>query len=139
MKNRGGNIVMYCKNCGKNLNQGEIFCANCGAKVENENNIIVRNNFDQNIQNPTMSNVNNLDNNINQNQQVTTIDVDQELRKAYIDKNAEKILKGRGGSAWLFLFGATYLLYRKLYLYTSNGIWCGNCYLSRNYSWRRRL
>ena len=108
---------MYCKNCGKNLNQGEIFCANCGAKVENENNIIVRNNFDQNIQNPTMSNVNNLDNNINQNQQVTTIDVDQELRKAYIDKNAEKILKGRGGSAWLFLFGATYLLYRKLYLY----------------------
>ena len=28
---------MYCKNCGKVLNQEEKFCANCGAKVENEN------------------------------------------------------------------------------------------------------
>ena len=60
---------MYCKNCGKTLNQGEMFCANCGTKVENENNIVGGNNFNQNVSNPTISNVNNLDNNINQNQQ----------------------------------------------------------------------
>lgn len=28
---------MYCKNCGKVLNQREKFCANCGTKLENEN------------------------------------------------------------------------------------------------------
>ena len=27
---------MYCKNCGKALNQNEMFCANCGTKVEKE-------------------------------------------------------------------------------------------------------
>ena len=27
---------MYCKNCGKVLNQGEKFCVNCGTKLENE-------------------------------------------------------------------------------------------------------
>ena len=41
---------MYCKNCGKTLNQGELFCSNCGAKVENENNIVGDNNFNQNQQ-----------------------------------------------------------------------------------------
>ena len=143
---------MYCKNCGKTLNQGEMFCSNCGAKVENENNMVGGNTLNQNVSNLTISNVNNLDNNVNvnqqsfnqsfvdnqapmnnayqqptytqqnvqatnQNQPIAPINVEQELRKAYIGKNAEKILKGRGGSAWLFLFGATYLLYRKLYLY----------------------
>lgn len=29
---------MFCKNCGKTLNQSEIFCENCGVKVENHNN-----------------------------------------------------------------------------------------------------
>ena len=28
---------MYCKNCGKTLNQGEIFCVNCGTKQEIQN------------------------------------------------------------------------------------------------------
>ena len=60
---------MYCKNCGKALNQREMFCANCGAKVENENNMVGGNTLNQSIQNSTISNVNNLDNNINQNQQ----------------------------------------------------------------------
>lgn len=143
---------MYCKNCGKTLNQGELFCSNCGSKSEYENNIVGGNTLNQNVQNPIISNVNNFDNNVNannqsfnqsfvdnkapinnayqqhtytqqnvqapnQNQPIAPINVDQELRKAYIGKNAEKIIKGRGGSVWLFLFGSTYLLYRKLYLY----------------------
>lgn len=124
---------MYCKNCGKNLNQGEMFCSNCGIKAENENNVVGGNTLNQNQQVFNQSFIGNqapIDNVYQQtqftqqnaqatiqNQQVSTIDVDQELRKAYIDKNAEKILKGRGGSVWLFLFGAMYLLYRKLYLY----------------------
>ena len=41
---------MYCKNCGKILNQGEKFCANCGAKTENEINFNVENNEIQNNQ-----------------------------------------------------------------------------------------
>lgn len=140
---------MFCKNCGKVLNQGELFCTNCGVKAENENNIFGGNTLNQNISTQTMSNVNNLDNSVNveqqtfaqpfvdnnatinnvyqqpqknfqsiiQNHQDLNTDIDQELKKAYIGKNAEKILKGHGGSAWLFLFGSTYLLYRKLYLY----------------------
>lgn len=60
---------MYCKNCGKNLNQGEMFCSNCGTKIENENNLVGGNTLNQNIQNPTISNVNNFDNNVNVNQQ----------------------------------------------------------------------
>jgi len=27
---------MFCKNCGKVLNQGELFCSNCGIKAETE-------------------------------------------------------------------------------------------------------
>ena len=50
---------MYCKNCGKNLNQGEMFCSNCGTKIENGNNLVGGNTLNQNIQNPTISNVNN--------------------------------------------------------------------------------
>lgn len=60
---------MYCKNCGKNLNQGEMFCSNCGTKIENGNNLVGGNTLNQNIQNPTISNVNNFDNNVNVNQQ----------------------------------------------------------------------
>jgi len=38
---------MYCKNCGKTLNQGEMFCPDCGVKVENKN-INNSNNISQN-------------------------------------------------------------------------------------------
>ena len=30
---------MNCKNCGAELNEGAIFCGNCGMKVENEQNV----------------------------------------------------------------------------------------------------
>lgn len=29
---------MICKNCGQILNDGDLFCGNCGAKVEPDNN-----------------------------------------------------------------------------------------------------
>ena len=60
---------MFCKNCGKTLNQGEMFCSNCGAKVETENNMVGGNTLNQNVLNPTTSNINNFDNNANVNQQ----------------------------------------------------------------------
>ena len=28
---------MYCRNCGKTLNQGQLFCSNCGVKQETQN------------------------------------------------------------------------------------------------------
>ena len=61
---------MYCKNCGKVLNQEEKFCVNCGTKVENETSFVVENNMIENNQEQTFSNVNTLDNNVNQNQEV---------------------------------------------------------------------
>lgn len=39
---------MYCKNCGKTLNQGAMFCPNCGAKIESQSNTILDNNVNQN-------------------------------------------------------------------------------------------
>lgn len=59
---------MYCKNCGKVLNQGELFCAYCGAKVENEINIDTGNNEIKNKETETFLNVNSSNDNINENQ-----------------------------------------------------------------------
>lgn len=53
----------------------------------------------------------------NQPQHFNSINVDEELKRSYIGKNADKIINGHGGSVWLFLFGSAYLFYRKLYLY----------------------
>lgn len=57
---------MYCKNCGKVLNQGEMFCSNCGTKVENESNIVGENTLNQNIQNQTIANAYDFDSNVSQ-------------------------------------------------------------------------
>ena len=54
---------MYCKNCGKGLSDTEEFCVNCGTKVKNDNNIFEVNNFEKNVQNSTISNINYLNNN----------------------------------------------------------------------------
>lgn len=70
---------MFCKNCGKALNHGEFFCINCGAKVENENNTSELNTLNQNIQNSTISNVNNFDNNANVNVN------HQEFNQSFVD------------------------------------------------------
>lgn len=60
---------MNCKNCGNLLNQGELFCPNCGTKVENESNstnINVLNNNINEVQNnqQIQSNINNSANQI---------------------------------------------------------------------------
>lgn len=48
---------MFCKNCGNKLNDNDNFCSVCGTKVENGNNIVGENSFNQNIQNSTISNI----------------------------------------------------------------------------------
>ena len=49
---------MQCKNCGKVLNEGELFCTNCGTKVENETNLNLENNVIQNSKLETITNIN---------------------------------------------------------------------------------
>ena len=71
---------MFCKNCGKTLNQGEMFCSNCGAKVETENNMVGGNTLNQNVLNPTTSNINNFDNNANVN--------NQSFNQSFVDNQA---------------------------------------------------
>lgn len=34
MQNEGGGVSMYCRKCGQEIGQEELFCSNCGAKVE---------------------------------------------------------------------------------------------------------
>ncbi len=41
---------MFCKKCGKALNSGQIFCSNCGEKVENEVNQTTTDNLNENIE-----------------------------------------------------------------------------------------
>lgn len=72
---------MYCKKCGKILSQGELFCGNCGTKVQKENNVVGENSSNQTIQNQTISNVNNSNNNVNENQ--------QEVNQTFVDNQVE--------------------------------------------------
>lgn len=85
---------MYCKNCGKTINQGEMFCVNCGMKVENEIN----------------TNINNSANSL-----------DEKLLVAYIGNNYDKIMQKKFSIPALFL-SWLYMLFRKIYLPTIIGM-----------------
>ena len=78
---------MNCKNCGNNLNDGDLFCGNCGTKVENDNSITqnnqveiissinVVNHTEENLTNETQTN----NNMINTNNVEETISLQQPL------------------------------------------------------------
>ncbi len=94
-----------CPNCGSKINQGDIFCKVCGSKLPQEENNQFNNgqtnlNFNNNQQSTVINQVNN---------------TDDGLVRAYIGKNADKLLKGNF-SFCVFLFGAIYVLYRKMWL-----------------------
>ena len=81
---------MYCPNCGKEMNDNDKFCGNCG------NNIAGGVNPSQNTSNNSFE--------------------EEELLKAYVGNNYESIANG-GFNIAAFFLGGIYLLYRKCYLF----------------------
>lgn len=80
---------MYCYKCGTKINESDKFCKNCGANLSD--------NFTQQFAY--------IDENI----------TDDDLKKAYIGNNADKLKSGRFSLPTLLL-GIYYLLYRKMWL-----------------------
>ena len=132
---------MFCNKCGAKNDGTMGFCVNCGNNLNNisgnaENssqndfsNQSINNNQNSFSNQSINNNQNSFSNqSINNNQnsfsnqsinssQNNNIINDEELRKTFIGKNADKIINGKGGSIWMFLFGWSYLVYRKMYLY----------------------
>ena len=56
---------MFCKSCGRKLNPGEVFCADCGSRIEAQ----VDNSQNMNVNPNVVNNSNNVGqpNNLNQN------------------------------------------------------------------------
>lgn len=77
---------MYCKHCGNQITPNANFCTRCGQPVENSS---TGTTLKESLTN-------------------------EDYLKAYIGNNYEKIIK-RNGSLWTFLFGYSYLLYRKMW------------------------
>lgn len=114
---------MNCPKCGSNVNQGEMFCRVCGAKIVSQS---VQ--LNQMGQTPvTNQQVYTQNQNISQQQPIMNNNVgygktnyssysnDEALINAYIGKNADK-LKNGGFSVNTFFFGNIYILYRKMWM-----------------------
>ena len=76
---------MKCQKCGYELNNGEVFCPNCGNKATNDNSII-NNQTDNNVQSNMMNNSQNEQNpnttiNNNQQEQITIIPTPTKQKK----------------------------------------------------------
>lgn len=84
---------MFCPNCGSKIYEEEQFCKYCGAKL-----------------NKNIYNFNNENNNY-------SIVSDEDLIKAYVGDNYEKI-SNNSFSLPTFFLGIFYFLYRKMYLYS---------------------
>lgn len=110
---------MNCPNCGSNLNVGEAFCRVCGTKVASQQNQTAMSEVNpalaafQQPNNSTQQTTNyNFVSNRNYND---NLDSDDALVKAYIGKNADKLMNG-GFSLNSFFLGPIYALYRKMWL-----------------------
>ena len=80
---------MKCNKCGNINNEGDLYCRQCGAKIEIPENDVLYESMDL----------------IN----------DDVLVDAYIKKNIDQL---KHGFSWCaFLFGPCYALYRKMWLY----------------------
>ena len=112
--------MMNCPKCGSNVNQGEMFCRVCGAKIVSQsvqpnqmgqmpvaNQQVHAQNQYVSQQQPIMNN------NVGYGtSNYSSYSNDEALINAYIGKNADK-LKNGGFSVNTFFFGNIYVLYRK--------------------------
>lgn len=83
---------MYCPKCNKEINDGTVFCNNCGSRL---------------IENPSFS--------TNQNSNTNSVVDIQSLTKAYIGDKYESI-RTKDFSLCYFFFDVYYAIYRKMYL-----------------------
>lgn len=94
----------FCGKCGSKLSSTDVFCGGCGERVSNGQ-----------PQSTTRPLVDNFNSNINNNYNIGIVN-DEELRRAYIGNKYSNFKDG--GLSWLaFLFGPSYLIYRKMYLF----------------------
>lgn len=115
--------MINCPKCGSNVNQGEMFCRVCGAKIGSQS-------IQPNQMGSTPSDnqqVHAQNQYVSQHQQIMNNNVeygtsnyssysnDEALINAYIGKNADK-LKNGGFSVNTFFFGNIYVLYRKMWM-----------------------
>lgn len=127
--------MMNCPKCGSNVNQGEMFCRVCGAKIVSQSvqpNQIgqtpIDNQSNQMGQIPVANQQVHAQNQyVSQQQPIMNNNVgfgasnyssysnDETLINAYIGKNADK-LKNGGFSLNTFFFGNIYVLYRKMWM-----------------------
>lgn len=84
---------MYCPKCGSKLDESDKFCKNCGENLDDKH----KEQFEYDYSHTNVT--------------------DDDLKKAYIGNNYEKLKKGRFSLPTLFL-GIYYLLYRKMWLYS---------------------
>lgn len=141
--------MKYCEKCGSEIVEGSLFCKGCGSQVQQVNNV-VNNNMgvqqpinNSGVQQPINNQfvqpnqvVNNQAMQSNQSAFDTTVQAnnDEELIKAYIGKNADKIMNQKGGSIWCFFGGSAYFVYRKMYLFGLIWLMC-DIVLSSKLSW----
>ena len=115
--------MMNCPKCGSNVNQGEMFCRVCGAKIVSQS--IQPNQMGQMpVANQQVQTQNQY---VSQQQPImnnnfgygasnySSYSNDESLINAYIGKNADK-LKNGGFSVNTFFFGNIYVLYRKMWM-----------------------
>ena len=127
--------MMNCPKCGSNVNQGEMFCRVCGAKIVSQSvqqnqmgQMPIDSQTNQMVQTPVANQQVHAQNQyVSQQQPIMNNNVgygtsnyssysnDEALINAYIGKNADK-LKNGGFSVNTFFFGNIYVLYRKMWM-----------------------
>lgn len=112
---------MTCPNCHSTIDDNNKYCNYCGKKIENPNEH--ENQFSYSEKYSNTKSAENVDHSnqysysmLYSNMYNNTVSSDEDYLKAYIGENYNTI-KSKNFSIFAFLFGAFYLIYRKLWLY----------------------